>query len=125
MSESNETTELRAQLFYSQKNGYDRIDVKERLALEKYCEDYKAFLNNSRTEREAVMNAIEQAEANGFVPFVPGMNVKPGMKLYRSNRGKSLMLAVVGTKKLSEGCNIAAAHVDVQRFQRRRYVEGA
>jgi len=116
MSESNASAELREQLFYSQKNGYDRIDVKERLALEKYCEAYKAFLNDSRTEREAVCNAIAQAEAEGFVPFTPGMDVKPGMKLYRSNRGKSLLLAVVGKKPLSEGCNIAAAHVDSPRL---------
>ncbi len=116
MSETKATEKLTEELFYSQKNGYDRIDMSERLALEEYCDAYKAYLNVSRTEREAVKNAIEQAEANGFVPFTAGMDVKPGMKLYRSNRGKSLLLAVVGTRPLSEGCNIAAAHVDAPRL---------
>ncbi len=116
MSETNAAEELKERLFYTQKNGYDRIDVKERLALEKYCDAYKAYLNDSRTEREAVRNAIAAAEAEGFVPFVPGMELKPGMKLYRSNRGKSLLLAVVGKKPLSEGVTIAAAHVDSPRL---------
>ncbi|MBR6829399.1 MAG: hypothetical protein IKM83_02160, partial [Paludibacteraceae bacterium] len=35
---------------------------------------------------------------------------------YRSNRGRSLLLAVVGKKPMSEGCAIAAAHVDSPRM---------
>ncbi|MBE6914824.1 MAG: aminopeptidase, partial [Ruminococcaceae bacterium] len=112
----NDCKELKEQLFYEQKNGYDLIDAKEQIALEKYCEGYKTYLNDSRTEREAVRNAIALAEEKGFVPFTPGMKIEPGMKLYRSNRGKALMLAVVGKKSLAEGCNIAAAHVDAPRL---------
>ena len=115
MSETNAET-IREQLFYKQKNGYDCIDVDERLELERYCDAYKAYLNVSRTEREAVANAIAEAQENGFVPFTPGMELKPGMKLYRSNRGKSLLLAVIGEKPMSEGCTIAAAHVDSPRL---------
>ena len=56
-------SDLREKLFYEQKNGYDLISTEERLALEEYCRSYMAFLNNSRTEREAVSNAIAEAEA--------------------------------------------------------------
>ena len=108
--------ELKKELFYEQKNGYDLIDAAERKACEDYCKGYMAYLNESRTEREAVKNAIALAEKEGFVPFTPGMAVKPGMKLYRSNRGKALMLAVVGKKPLDAGCNVAAAHVDSPRL---------
>ena len=114
--EKNENKTLREGLFYEQKNGYDRIDTAERLALEDYCEAYKAFLDVARTEREAVKEAIRQAEEKGFVPFTSGMTIEPGMKLYRSNRGKSLLLAVVGTKPLEAGCTVAAAHVDSPRM---------
>jgi aspartyl aminopeptidase len=111
-----EDDKLRNALFYEQKNGYDLIDAKEAVAVERYAEGYKAFLNESRTEREAVRNAIALAEQAGFVPFEAGMAVKPGMKLYRSNRGKALLLAVVGKKSLAEGCTVAAAHVDAPRL---------
>ncbi|MBQ3275895.1 MAG: aminopeptidase [Oscillospiraceae bacterium] len=107
---------LRDELFYNQKQGYDLIDVQERLKLEAYCEDYKAFLNASRTEREAVAEGIRQAEAVGFVPYVRGMDLQPGAKVYKSIRGKAIMLAVMGKKPLDRGVNIAAAHVDSPRL---------
>jgi len=108
--------ELRSKLFYEQKNGYDLIDTKERIAVENYCRGYMKFLNNSRTEREAVNNAIEAATEKGFIEYRPGMELKPGMKIYSNNRGKALMLAVIGKKPLSEGAVIAGAHVDAPRI---------
>lgn len=108
--------DVRTSLFYEQKNGYDRIDTQERRALEDYCLGYMEFLNNSRTEREAVKNAIALAEEQGFVAYEPGMELRPGMKLYRNNRGKALMLAVIGRRDLSHGAVIAGAHVDAPRL---------
>ncbi len=108
--------ELRSKLFYEQKNGYDLIGTEERIAVEEYCRDYMEFLNDSRTEREAVKNAIAEAEKLGFAEYVPGMELKPGTKIYRNNRGKALMLAVIGKKSLAEGCVIAGAHVDAPRL---------
>ena len=108
--------DMRTSLFYEQKNGYDLIGTEERKTLEDYCLGYMEFLNNSRTEREAVHNAIAMAEERGFVEYVPGMELRPGMKLYRNNRGKALMLAVIGRKDLSHGAVIAGAHVDAPRL---------
>ena len=108
--------DLRSKLFYEQKNGYDLIDTQERIAVEDYSREYMDYLNRSRTEREAVVNAIAIAESKGFVPYVPGMELKPGMKLYKNNRGKALMLAVIGKKSLAEGSVIAGAHVDAPRL---------
>ena len=108
--------ELRTKLFYEQKNGYDLIDTEERLKVEDYCKGYMDYLNRSRMEREAVANAIEQAENLGFVEYVPGMALKAGDKIYKNNRGKALILAVIGKKPLSEGAVIAGAHVDSPRI---------
>ena len=108
--------ELRNNLFYDQKNGYDLIGTEERLAVEDYCKGYMDYLNRSRMEREAVVNAIELAEKNGFVEYHFGMELKPGMKIYHNNRGKALILAVIGRKSLAEGAVIAGAHVDSPRL---------
>ena len=108
--------DMRTSLFYEQKNGYDLIGTEERKTLEDYCLGYMEFLNNSRTEREAVNNAIAMAEERGFVAYQPGMELRPGMKLYHNNRGKALMLAVIGRKDLSHGAVIAGAHVDAPRL---------
>ena len=115
MSEQKKS-EWREKLFYQQKNGYDRIDAEESRLAFAYCEGYKQYLNAARTEREAVREAIAIAEAEGFVPFQPGMALKAGDRFYLSNRGKALMLAVIGEQPLSEGCVIAGAHVDCPRL---------
>ena len=108
--------ELRSKLFYEQKNGYDLIDTEERLKVEDYCKGYMAYLDRSRMEQEAVASAIELAEDLGFVEYVPGMALKAGDKIYKNNRGKSLILAVMGKKPLSEGAVIAGAHIDSPRL---------
>ena len=108
--------ELRSNLFYEQKNGYDLISTEERLAVEDYCRGYMDYLNRSRMEREAVVNAIELAEKNGFVEYHFGMELKPGTKIYHNNRGKALLLAVIGKKSLADGSVIAGAHVDSPRI---------
>ena len=108
--------EMRSKLFYEQKNGYDLIGTEERIAVEEYSRDYMEYLNISRTEREAVNNAIAIAMDRGFSEYRSGMALKPGMKIFSNNRGKALMLAVIGKKPLSEGAVIAGAHVDAPRL---------
>ena len=108
--------EIRDKLFYRQKNGYDTMSTQQRIDMEDYCRGYMAFLNEARTEREAVKMAIEMAEAKGFVEYADGMELKAGDKVYRNNRGKSLMLAVIGKQSLEKGVTIAGAHVDSPRI---------
>ena len=108
--------EIRDKLFYKQKNGYDTMSTQQRIDMEDYCRGYMAFLNEARTEREAVKIAIEMAEDKGFVEYVDGMKLAPGDKVYCNNRSKALMLAVIGRKSLEEGCVIAGAHVDSPRI---------
>ena len=108
--------EIRDELFYRQKNGYDTMSTQQRIDMEDYCRGYMAFLNEARTEREAVKMAIEMAEAKGFVEYADGMELKAGDKVYRNNRGKSLMLAVIGKQSLEKGVTIAGAHVDSPRI---------
>ena len=108
--------DMRETLFYNRKNGYELIDAKERKALEDYCGAYMDYLNISRTERESVINAIALAKKAGFKEYKEGMKIKAGDKLYKNNRGKGLMLAVIGKEALDKGTVIAGAHVDSPRL---------
>ena len=108
--------DLRETLFYNPKNGYDRLDTRERLQLEDYCREYMSFLNDARTEREAVKYAIREAEKQGFREYTPGENLKPGDRIWVNNRGKALMLAVMGREPLENGAVIAGAHIDSPRL---------
>ena len=110
------TEELRTSLLAAPKNGYTRLKAEQREEMESYCRDYRAFMDACKTEREATAWAVAEAEKRGFKPFTPGMEAKPGDKIYYNNRDKSIALAVVGTEPLSRGANICAAHVDSPRM---------
>jgi len=100
------------ELLYKQKNLYDTMSEEEKQAIHTYCEGYKTFLGRGKTERSCVRYAIELAEAAGFVEYHDGLDINPGTKTYVNNRNLALYLAVIGTEPLSEGLNIAAAHID-------------
>ena len=110
------TEELRESLTAVNKNGYTRITAQQREEMESYCKRYAAFLDECKTEREATTWTVAEAEKLGFKPFTPGMAANPGDKIYLNNRGKSIMLAVIGSERLSKGANICAAHVDSPRM---------
>ena len=110
------TDELRESLLAAPKNGYARITPEQKEEMESYCKRYAAFMDVCKTEREATAWAVAEAEKNGFKPFVPGMEAKPGDKIYYNNRDKAIALAVIGTESLAKGANICAAHVDSPRM---------
>ena len=92
-----ETKDWKEKLLYQPKNGWERTDAAQEAAMEDYCRDYKAFLDAGKTERLCVREGIRLAEASGFKPYTRGMAVKPGDKVYYNNRGKMLLLAVIGS----------------------------
>ena len=108
--------ELRESVAFAPKNGYATLTDAQRAEMEAYCKRYAAFIDECKTEREATDWAVRVAEENGFKAAVPGMELKPGDKVYLNNRGKSIMLAVVGSETLDKGANICAAHVDSPRM---------
>ena len=104
MDEKKEPTLLQQRkkdLFFAPTNGYDRLAPGEEEDIQAYCAGYKTFLDEGKTERECVDYAIGLAEAAGFRPLVRGEKLRPGDKVYRNNRGKSLPLAVIGQESLN------------------------
>ena len=104
------------ELFYKQKNIYDIVSEAEIAQIYDFAEGYKKYIAASKTERQAIREAIKLAEAKGFVPYVFGSKLKSGDRVYFDNRGKALMLAVIGSESLNTGINLAAAHVDSPRL---------
>ncbi|MCI8843552.1 MAG: aminopeptidase [Oscillospiraceae bacterium] len=115
MTES-EYKDLRKQLLLDSKNGYDQLSDANRAELESYCKDYLRFVNEAKTEREAVDWVVDAARKAGFREYDPTAALTPGDKLYCVNRGKSVSLAVIGKKPLEDGTRIAAAHIDSPRL---------
>ena len=108
--------ELRESLLMAPKNGYTKITPEKRTEMNAFAKRYMAFIDACKTEREATAWAVAEAEKLGFKPFAPGMDAKPGDKIYYNNRDKAIALAVIGTESLSMGANICAAHTDSPRM---------
>ncbi|HBZ77650.1 MAG TPA: aminopeptidase, partial [Clostridiales bacterium] len=90
-----------------------RDDIDHTMA---FAEEYMAFLDISKTEREFVKNAIEALTDKGFVDIDTKKALKSGDKVFSSIKGKGLMFAVVGKEDAFKGFNILGAHIDSPRL---------
>lgn len=114
--EKSEIKELKEQLFTRTDKGIASMKENEIKKADKYCEDYKKFIDHSKTEREAVKTAVKLAEKAGFVPFEQDKKYKAGDRIYYVNRHKALALAVIGKKGVKDGVRLAIAHIDSPRI---------
>ncbi len=108
--------QLKEKLMTSKKNSVLKMTEEQVKEADSFCEEYKNFLNNAKTEREAVEYTVDLLEKNGFKPFKPGMGLKAGDKVYVNNRGKAVVMAVIGSEDIRSGVNICAAHIDSPRL---------
>ena len=88
-------------------------------AAQEFCEGYKLFLDRAKTEREAAAYSEELLTEAGYKPFVPGMALKPGDKVYRIEHKKCVVAATIGTKPLEQGFHLGIAHIDAPRLDLR------
>lgn len=114
--EESKAKELQKKLFMKKKNSGLIMTAAEMKAADKFNEGYKAFLDNAKTEREAVKTAVEIAKKAGYSEFDRSKKYKAGDKVYCNNRGKALILTVFGKESIDKGVNILAAHIDSPRL---------
>ena len=74
------------QLFYDKKTGFDRLTEADRQGIQTYAEGYKTFLDEAKTERDAVKEIARMAEAKGFRAWTRDDTLKTGDRIYRINR---------------------------------------
>ena len=101
-------------------NLWEKYSNEKRKPVEEFCNGYKEFLSNHKTERECIKYAVKQAEAHGFKSLSDLMKsntpLKPGDKVYAVNMDKAVVLFVVGQELIEKGINIVGAHIDSPRL---------
>lgn len=104
-------------LAYNRKTVWEHLTGQEKQEAMNLAEDYKVFLSRAKTERESAALVAEQAQNMGFIPLesVKG-HLKPGDRIYRLVKGKSVLLAVMGGCPVTEGFNVVGAHIDSPRL---------
>ena len=88
--------QLKEKLFYEKKHATLVMSEQEEKKADKYCEGYKKFLDAEKTEREPAATAVAMAEKAGFKPYEKGKKYDAGDKFYFVNRGKAIILTVMG-----------------------------
>ena len=104
------------------KTVWKTYDEKMRKEMSVFSDEYRLFLNRSKTEREFVTEAIKIAEAEGFTNINDSIGeLNPGDRIYAVNRGKNICLFVIGEKPLTAGMNILGAHIDSPRLDLKQH----
>lgn len=85
-----------------------------------FSEAYKNFISSCKTERECVIEMMQQAEKAGYRNIdeiiEKGEALKAGDKVYANNKGKGLALYLIGEEPLEKGMRILGAHIDSPRL---------
>ncbi|MBI5584677.1 MAG: aminopeptidase [Deltaproteobacteria bacterium] len=108
-----EAEALGKKLAYKTRLVWDVLKPREEKKLWDLAEDYKAFLNAAKTERESVTEIARRLEQAGFKTTA---SPRPGNRVYQVFRDKVLALAVLGKEPLSAGLRLIASHIDAPRL---------
>ncbi len=108
--------ELKEELEYKNRSAFESISEDELERSFAYAESYKLFLDNCKTEREAVKYSVAMAKRRGYTEYRLGDDITVGGRYYYNNRGKQLVVFRVGEEPLENGAYIMAAHIDSPRL---------
>jgi aspartyl aminopeptidase len=111
---SKKTRDLKEKLVKEQPRSWDRLGDAEKNQALSYAQGYRDFLNQARTERSAVQALVESASKSGFKDFNAGP--KKATRVFHALRGKTLVMAVIGKKPMTDGTRIITSHVDCPRL---------
>jgi len=108
------------ELFYKRKNAWKTLGDKGMEETNVFCEEYKEFLDLSKTEREFLDNTVELLDKLGFISlknaFETGQKIHPGDKVYYVGGKKSIIISIVGKESIHKGINMVGTHIDSPRL---------
>jgi len=101
---------------YKRPNAWDALTPKETAEMEKASARYIKFLTACKTERETLAWIEKEAKKAGFQDLnaIKGkVPLKPGTRVYWTNKNRAMGLGVIGKKPVTSGMRLVAAHHDV------------
>ncbi|WP_026665822.1 aminopeptidase [Butyrivibrio sp. FC2001] len=101
-------------------NVWTKYTAKQLKELESFTDNYKTFLDNAKTEREAIDTIVNEIEEKGYreLNTLIGKNtkLKKGDKVYSVWMNKSIVMFHIGSEPFENGMNILGAHIDSPRM---------
>lgn len=114
--EKTEAELLKEKLLINTESGAKTLAKDEIDKADEFCKGYVEFLDNAKTERDAVEYTLKAAIAAGFTEYDPEKSYKPGDRVYVNNRGRALMLCIMGKEGTKNGVRLGIAHIDSPRL---------
>jgi aspartyl aminopeptidase len=108
-----DSKKLEENFFLQRKKVWDFIDDEEKEKALKIAEEYKKFLDEGKTEREAAQYIINYARNCGFNNID---EVKNGNKFYKLFCNKAVAMVILGEKPLTQNLKIIVSHIDSPRL---------
>jgi aspartyl aminopeptidase len=115
---SKQAQNLEKRLSFRRRLVWDELTGKEEERVWEIADDYKKFLNASKTERETIAEITRRLSQAGFINLDQAQ--KKG-KVFQVLKDKVLALAIPGGKPLSAGLQIIASHVDAPRLDPKQH----
>jgi aspartyl aminopeptidase len=113
-----EAQSLEKHLSYHRRLVWDELSAEEGEKVWEFSEDYKAFLNASKTERETIVEISQRLTRAGFNNLD---HSQAEGKVFQILKDKALILAIPGKEPLSAGLQIIASHVDAPRLDLKQH----
>ena len=101
-------------------NAWEKYDEEGKKSIFDFCDGYRKFISDCKTERECVKETIRLVEKNGYINLQDviknNITLEPGDKVYANHMGKTIALFLIGDKPIQEGLKILGAHIDSPRL---------
>jgi len=98
------------------KTGWEKWNEKTKKKAMGFCEDYKRFLSDNKTERLFTSSCVKTAEKRGFKPLGSYKKLTAGDRFYKTNKGKLVIAGIMGKTSFAGGTRLIAAHTDSPRL---------
>jgi len=108
-----EMEKLSKRLMYRPELVWDKISSNEKKKVFKFCEEYKVFLDQAKTEREAVVAIRNTARERGYSDSVKSGGSQPMIRVFHN---KSIALVRPGKAPLKDGIRLIVSHIDAPRL---------
>jgi aspartyl aminopeptidase len=105
--------DLSKKLSYAPRLVWDEISAGEKKRVFSFADGYRIFLDNAKTEREAVSHIRAMAEKSGFRLERRGGSPGPLMRIFHE---KAIALVKPGKEPLDHGLHMIVSHIDAPRL---------
>lgn len=105
---------LKEEMFLNKKNSWLVYNEAEKSQIFRYADNYKQFLNKSKTERACIRSILTLLKEQGFKEITTIKSVKTGDKLYKNIKDKVVFAAIIG--KDTSKIQLVGSHVDSPRL---------